>query len=210
MDIMDNMNLNGMEQNDTLSHTGNMNMEQNSSLMRYLEQAAIQPPQTEKSGIEEIAATQQMQDMTSPSVVHSPVRNSILQQMPNIQGTVVPLEKQESLHLKKRLHFPKIKRKEPAKEKTKKKENLLDVRKLTQKVNNKEIDVLEWITMYFIASIPVVNIIVLSMWALGKTNRMEKVNWAKANLITTIGMYLFIGISVYVTLWDIIKVYLPF
>ena len=224
---MDNMNSDLEQMN--YAQANHMNMEQNSSFMRYLEQAAIQPPsfpasENVTSEMEKAAGIQQMQEMTSPNTFYRQPGQSILSQIPNIQKTVVPLEERiplpiseptEEKQVKQKIRFPKIVIPEIKKVKTKKdppkeeENNLLDTRKFAEKVHPETIDVLEWITMYFIAAIPIVNFVVLTMWSLGKTNKKEKINWARANLIITIAMYLFIGCSIYITLWDIIKVYLP-
>lgn len=219
---MDNLNMTmGMGLADSTNVS--INAEQNGSLMRYLEQAAVHS-QSEMTTENEIKDVQRSNDVTAQIPVkkkYQPKR-SILQQMPNIQSAVVSLEDNHSAEAKSRKNvhaniklpdlssLAKFKKKEAEVAKKKEDKGYLDARKFAEKVSNKKIDVIEWIIMYLITFIPIVNYIVLIKWSLGKTDKPDKINWARAYLIITTVMYLLIGISAYFTLWDIIKLYLPF
>lgn len=41
----------------------------------------------------------------------------------------------------------------------------------------------DWIITFIIAAIPIVNVIMLFVWAFGSTTNPSKANWAKASLI---------------------------
>ncbi len=41
----------------------------------------------------------------------------------------------------------------------------------------------EWLLTLFIASIPLVNIVMLFVWGFGSNTKLSKANWAKATLI---------------------------
>ncbi|MGB2957857.1 MAG: hypothetical protein WBG01_17690 [Bacteroidota bacterium] len=41
----------------------------------------------------------------------------------------------------------------------------------------------EWMLTIFLTAIPIVNIIMLFVWAFGSTTNLSKANWAKATLI---------------------------
>lgn len=216
---MNNTNLNSM---DMMDKNNQINAEQHSSFMRYLEQASIQSASDciaqEMMIKEETAAVRQVQKNTSRNINLFDRKKSVLNQIPNIQNITVPgeeikfqKEKKSEKNPKIFVSIPFIKKKESPLQDNRQisKDNLTEARKLAEKASLKEIDVLEWIVMYFISYIPIANIVVLSMWAAGKTIRPEIINWAKANLIIIIVTYIFIGISIYVTLWDVIKVFLP-
>lgn len=46
-----------------------------------------------------------------------------------------------------------------------------------------QVSVKEWIITFLLVSIPIVNIIMLFIWALGSDTNEAKANWAKAALI---------------------------
>ena len=48
---------------------------------------------------------------------------------------------------------------------------------------NRTVSVGEWIITYLIMCIPLVNLIMLFVWAFGSGTKPSKVNWAKASLI---------------------------
>jgi hypothetical protein len=55
----------------------------------------------------------------------------------------------------------------------------------------------EWVLTLFIASIPLVGIIMLFVWAFGDTTNINKANWAKGALILIaifIALYIFIAL----------------
>ena len=68
-------------------------------------------------------------------------------------------------------------------------------------MNNKDVSIGDWILTLILTSIPIVNIVMLCIWAFGGDNTpVSKKNWAKATLITaavSIGivfiMFLFTG-----------------
>lgn len=55
----------------------------------------------------------------------------------------------------------------------------------TQKVSPLEqtVSVGEWLITLLLASIPVVNIVMLLIWAFSENTKLSKANWAKATLI---------------------------
>ena len=62
-----------------------------------------------------------------------------------------------------------------------------------------EMSVGDWIVTYLIMIIPIINIIMLFMWAFGDTAFITKKNWAKGNLILIAfitAAYLFFGLIV--------------
>lgn len=59
--------------------------------------------------------------------------------------------------------------------------------------NPEVVSVKEWIITYLITAIPVVNIVMLFVWAFGGNTNKNKENWAKAGLIWAaiiIGLYM--------------------
>ena len=51
-------------------------------------------------------------------------------------------------------------------------------------MNNKDVSIGDWILTLILTSIPVVNIVMLCIWAFGGDNTpVSKKNWAKATLI---------------------------
>jgi hypothetical protein len=54
----------------------------------------------------------------------------------------------------------------------------------------------EWVITYLIMIIPLVNIIMLFVWAFGSSENPNKANWAKARLI-----WIAIGIALFFVLW---------
>ena len=67
------------------------------------------------------------------------------------------------------------------------------------KENNKIITTSEWIITKLIMFIPIVNIIMLIIWAFNNKTNINKSNWAKANLIIMIFRVMFYFIIVFVT-----------
>tara|TARA_A100001037_G_C14800181_1_gene478540 strand:+ start:361 stop:621 length:261 start_codon:yes stop_codon:yes gene_type:complete len=65
--------------------------------------------------------------------------------------------------------------------------------------NNKIITTSEWIITKLIMFIPIVNIIMLIIWAFNNKTNINKSNWAKANLIIMIFRVIFYFIIVFVT-----------
>jgi len=47
----------------------------------------------------------------------------------------------------------------------------------------KEVSFGEWFATIFLAAIPLVNIILLFVWAFGSNTKTSKANWAKASLV---------------------------
>ena len=65
--------------------------------------------------------------------------------------------------------------------------------------DHKIISVSEWIITKLIMFIPIVNLIMLFIWALDKKTNINKSNWAKANLIIMVFRIMFYFIIVFVT-----------
>lgn len=59
----------------------------------------------------------------------------------------------------------------------------------------------DWMLTYFLLSIPLVNIILIFVWAFGNNTPVSKANWAKALLIWSL-----IGIVIYVLLFFVIGI----
>lgn len=203
------------------------NAEQHSSFMRYLEQASVHS--ADHLSAQDImmreAAENQMQKTSSFGINLFHRKKSVLGQIPNIQNTTVSVDKKEEKRTikrwkeketiakaKKSISLPfALKKKDLVQDdQIVPEDNLTKAKNLADKASLKDIDVLEWIVMYCLSLIPILNIVVLSMWASGRTPRPEIINWAKANLIIIIATYIFVGVSVYVTLWDTIKLFLPY
>jgi len=61
---------------------------------------------------------------------------------------------------------------------------------------SKSVSVGEWIVTYLIMCVPLVNLIMLFVWAFGSGTKSSKANWAKASLIfMAIGIVLGIAFS---------------
>ena len=54
----------------------------------------------------------------------------------------------------------------------------------------------EWVLTYLIMIIPIVNVIMLFVWAFGSSENPNKANWAKARLI-----WILIGLILFIALW---------
>lgn len=54
------------------------------------------------------------------------------------------------------------------------------------KVNNEPVTVSDWLLTYFLLSLPVINLIMLFVWAFNQSEKQSKSNWAKAFLIWTL------------------------
>lgn len=54
----------------------------------------------------------------------------------------------------------------------------------------------EWVITYLIMIVPLVNIVMLFIWAFGSDENPNKANWAKARLI-----WMAIGIGFFMVLW---------
>ena len=65
--------------------------------------------------------------------------------------------------------------------------------------NNKIITTSEWIITKLIMFIPIVNIVMLIIWAFSQKTNINKSNWAKANLIIMIFRVIFYFTIVFVT-----------
>ena len=65
--------------------------------------------------------------------------------------------------------------------------------------NNKIITTSEWIITKLIMFIPIVNIVMLIIWAFNLKTNINKSNWAKANLIIMVFRVMFYFIIVFVT-----------
>ena len=65
--------------------------------------------------------------------------------------------------------------------------------------NNKIITTSEWIIAKLIMFIPIVNIVMLIIWAFNQKTNINKANWAKANLIIMVFRVMFYFIIVFVT-----------
>ena len=65
--------------------------------------------------------------------------------------------------------------------------------------NNKIITTSEWIITKLIMFIPIVNVVMLIIWACNQKTNINKANWAKANLIIMIFRVMFYFIIVFVT-----------
>ena len=64
--------------------------------------------------------------------------------------------------------------------------------------NQSVVSILDWILTFIIMILPIINIVMLFVWAFGGNASESKANWAKARLI----MWL-IGIVVAVFVWSI-------
>jgi Na+/serine symporter len=64
--------------------------------------------------------------------------------------------------------------------------------------NAPAVSVGDWMVTILIAAIPVVNIIMLIVWAFSNTTNPSKTNWAKATLI-----WMLIGIGLSILFWVI-------
>ncbi len=61
----------------------------------------------------------------------------------------------------------------------------------------KTMSVSDWIIVYLITFIPIVNIIMLFVWAFGNNTNRTQSNWAKGNLVLfaiILGFYIFLGL----------------
>lgn len=65
--------------------------------------------------------------------------------------------------------------------------------------NRSVVSLIDWIISFIIMAIPVVNIIMLCVWAFGNRTPKSKSNWAKANLI-----FMFIGVVLLIVFWGAI------
>ena len=63
--------------------------------------------------------------------------------------------------------------------------------------NNKIITTSEWIITKLIMFIPIVNIVMLIIWAFNQKTNINKANWAKANLIIMVFRVMFYFIIVF-------------
>ena len=62
---------------------------------------------------------------------------------------------------------------------------------------SEELRVSDWLIIYLILSIPLINLIMLFVWAFGDEKNNTKRKWAKANLLLVaiiVGMYMFFGL----------------
>ncbi len=71
----------------------------------------------------------------------------------------------------------------------------------TQKVSPLEqtVSVGEWLITLLLASIPVVNIVMLLIWAFSENTKLSKANWAKATLIwliIVVAFYFFVAVLI--------------
>ncbi|MDZ7796701.1 MAG: hypothetical protein U5N56_06520 [Candidatus Marinimicrobia bacterium] len=60
-----------------------------------------------------------------------------------------------------------------------------------EKENSQVVQTKEWLLTYLIVLIPLVNIIMLFVWAFGSTTKLSKANWAKASLIWFVIVFVF-------------------
>ena len=58
--------------------------------------------------------------------------------------------------------------------------------------NNKDVSVKDWIITHLILLIPIVNIVMIFVWAFGSSDKPSKANFFKAQLILMIIFVLFI------------------
>jgi len=65
--------------------------------------------------------------------------------------------------------------------------------------NQSNVSIGDWIVTFIVMLIPVVNFIMLFVWAFGGSAPESKANWAKANLILYV-----IGIVLVILFWSII------
>ena len=49
----------------------------------------------------------------------------------------------------------------------------------------------EWLVTMLIAAIPLVNVVMLFVWAFGSNTKLSKANWAKATLIFLVIVFVF-------------------
>lgn len=61
------------------------------------------------------------------------------------------------------------------------------------------VSLVDWIITLIIIAIPVINIIMLCVWAFGNRTAKSKSNWAKANLI-----FMLIGVILLIIFWGAI------
>ena len=59
------------------------------------------------------------------------------------------------------------------------------------KNKNKVISTKEWVIINLVMLIPIVNIIMLIVWAFGDNTNLNKANWAKASIIVWVIGFLF-------------------
>jgi hypothetical protein len=57
---------------------------------------------------------------------------------------------------------------------------------LTNPVNDQTMSYKEWALTIFIASLPLIGIIMLLIWAFDSTTNIHKKNWAKGNLLIVV------------------------
>ncbi len=63
-------------------------------------------------------------------------------------------------------------------------------------VNNEPVTVGDWLLTYFLLSLPVVNLIMLFVWAFNQSEKQSKSNWAKAfDLDVDCHFHLFVDIG---------------
>ena len=70
--------------------------------------------------------------------------------------------------------------------------------------NTSVMSVQDWIITILLASIPLVNIIMLFIWAFGSDTNKNKQNWAKATLIwfaIILGLYIVFGVLFGITMF---------
>ncbi len=68
-----------------------------------------------------------------------------------------------------------------------------------EEANYRPVTIGNWMLTYLLMCIPLVNVILLFVWAFGSNTPVSKANWAKASLI-----WMVIGIAFYVLLFVVL------
>ena len=72
---------------------------------------------------------------------------------------------------------------------------------MQQQYSSPIISVGDWVIIFIITAIPIVNIVMLFVWAFGSDTNPSKANWAKASLI-----FMLIGVFLYILIFVIMGV----
>jgi len=74
--------------------------------------------------------------------------------------------------------------------------NPMEQNQVTSNSLLKEVSFGEWFVTILLAAIPLVNIVLLFVWAFGSNTKISKANWAKASLVWAV-----IGIALYLIIF---------
>jgi len=75
------------------------------------------------------------------------------------------------------------------------------------KNKNKVISTKEWVIINLVMLIPIVNIIMLIVWAFGDNTNLNKANWAKASIIVWVIGFLFYFIIIILSITFIMSLF---